>query len=490
MNNSTPVVPKTVAFRCLKQVLVILTVLLYFAGNAQGQANRAVSEIITDFGGYWRSGVGAINTVKPNNSHNLLAFKYNGVTYSTGVNDKTLSLRGISHSPMAFVALPVTSVPGTVTTNTKIGLGSMYDGVAVGPSNPPPANNIPLYLSDGVNGLDLGTCVANLPAGTMSFAITNVSAAAIGDGIPDVLVTQVADPSGTSFDRYTFTDANGAQIGTALDIVFSNINPVGQWLADFYEASVTPMTLSNATGSTFTNGSRDIRLWAADFSDFGITSANISNIRNFQIKLSGVSDVAFVAHNNSSFKSANPIGTVLPVSLTYFTGKSQSGQTMLSWQTATEKNNQYFAVETSTDGKNFEPLTTVAGAGNSTSKINYHYTHAKPAVGGNYYRLKQVDTNGDVEYSKIIFVKNQLAERALTLFPNPAHGTVNIAHELTTGKEQIQVLNIMGKVLLRKQPEVGARQTKLVITSLAKGYYQVVYISAAGTKSMKKLIVE
>ena len=475
------------AFQSFKQISIALITIVFFSGNATGQAAQAVSEIITDFNGYWRSSATAINTVKPNNSHNLLAFTYKGQTYSTGVDNNILSTKGINFKPATFLGLYVTTLPGTVTSNTKIGLGAMYDGVAVGASKPPPANNIPYYLADGINGLDLGTCVANLPVGTIVYTVNNLSPKAIGDGIPDILVSQVADPSGTNFDRYTFTNANGIQVGTPLDIVFTNISPVGQWLADFYEASANPMTLA----TSFTNGSRDLRLWAADFADFGITSSNISEIRNFQIKLSGVSDVAFVAHNKESFTSPNsPPVSVLPVSLTYFTGKEQNGETLLSWQTASEKNNAYFVIETSTDGKNFRSLASLPGADNSNAQVNYNYTHTTPATGSNYYRLKQVDSNGEHTYSKIIAIRNQLPIPTITLYPNPANGVVTILHGTATGQEQVRILDLTGQALMQEQIKAESQSTSLAINNIAKGYYQVVYIRANGQQITRKLLVE
>jgi len=81
-----------------------------------------------------------------------------------------------------------------VTSNTKLALGQLYDGVDNGASNPAPVNSLALYLTDGPNGLNLGTGIANLPKGDLTFRVTNINPAAIGDGIPDILVTQIADP--------------------------------------------------------------------------------------------------------------------------------------------------------------------------------------------------------------------------------------------------------------------------------------------------------
>src|ERR1044072_8469904 len=99
--------------------LIIFTVLLF----AQTASAQGVTGIVTDYNGYWKSDTTSVNPVKPDNSHNLLAFTYKGVTYSTGVNDGLLTSRGQSFISNDFWSLPVANLSGTVTGNTKVGLG-------------------------------------------------------------------------------------------------------------------------------------------------------------------------------------------------------------------------------------------------------------------------------------------------------------------------------------------------------------------------------
>ena len=303
-----PMIVATVSVAFQEQFLhrrVLITLLLLTALFTSLTA-QTVTEIVTDYNGYWKSGQSAVNTVKPQNSHNMIAFKYNGTRYSTGVNDDLLTAHGDVFVEGDYKALPVHSVSAP-NSNTKIGLGASYDGVPNGASNPRPANNIQLYLTDGIKGLNLGTGVANLPAGEIMFAITNIEAQLIGDGIPDLLITQIADPSGSK-DSYEFTDINGNRIGNKVDITLSTLPALGNWTADFYDASTTPMSLT----SGFTATDRNIRLWAADFSNFGINASNINQIVYFRIRLSGDSDVAFVAYNNKTFNLASTLPVTTP----------------------------------------------------------------------------------------------------------------------------------------------------------------------------------
>lgn len=285
----------------LKKTTFLFTILYLFLGEIlMAQIGNQVTEIVTDFGGYWRSGVSNVSTVKPNNSHNLLAFTYDGVRYSTGVNDAALTTNGLSFVARQWYAVPVSSIPGTLTANTKLALGAWYDGVNPGASVPPPSAALSYYLTDGLHGLDIGTGVANLPIGQLVFDVSNLQINAIGNGVPDILITQIASPSSTS-DRYSFRDANNNIVGNEVVISLTALNTLGNWTADFYETTPT-RTLQ----TSFTNTDRPLRLWCTDLSAFGLNSSNFANVRKFVIQLSGDSDVGFVAYNSSAMDVMPP----------------------------------------------------------------------------------------------------------------------------------------------------------------------------------------
>ncbi len=82
-------------------------------------------------------------------------------------------------------------------------------------------------------------------------------------------------------------------------------------------------------------------------------------------------------------------GTPLPVELIHFQASCSQSQILLKWQTAQEFNNEYFEVQRSSDGWNFEAIETIAGAGNSEEPIEYEYIDAEAGNGAFYYRLKQ-----------------------------------------------------------------------------------------------------
>jgi len=420
---------------------------------------QAVTGIVTDYRGYWKTSEALLNATRPNNDHNLLAFTYNGTQYSTGVNDELLYSKGETFTAADFWCLPVGELTGEITDNTKIGVGALFDGVSNGPGAVPPENDLVRYLTDGIKGLNIGTCVANLPIGSLNFYVHSINASEIGDGKPDILVTQIADPTGNYYDRYEFTDENGNRIGNYKDIVFTSIPVIGNWVGDFYEASKRPMTLV----SPFIQTNRPIRVWAADLSEFGLNSTNIHLIRNFKIHLSGRSDVAFVAYN----KNGMGIG-VLPVTLLSFDAVGRTNKVDLQWKTGTERENNRFVVERSSDGIHFYPIGTVAGNGNRGG--TYTFTDHQPLNGVSYYRLKQVDNDGTFAHSKIASVKRGAAAQ-MQVYPNPGKGVFVVNHPPAATAQKLLLYNAYGALLGFKMTVPGTHQTTFDLSHLPAGSY-------------------
>ncbi|MEL7117818.1 MAG: T9SS type A sorting domain-containing protein [Bacteroidota bacterium] len=164
---------------------------------------------------------------------------------------------------------------------------------------------------------------------------------------------------------------------------------------------------------------------------------------------------------------ARDAAVALPVSLIDFNGKAVIGGNLLQWQTATELNNKGFDLERSTNGLTWEKLSFIHGQGNSFQTKSYSYMHEVPIQGSNYYRLKQVDTDGTFEYSKIISVLYLSAENngKLFLYPNPATTQLTI----TNGHGIITIYNLLGQAL--EKINVSTDQTQVDLSNFSKGQY-------------------
>ena len=268
--------------------VLALSLLQYPDVYGQAVGVGGVSSIYTDFNGYWTSGTEGASSIRPNKSHHLSAYTWNGTTYSTGVSDASLEKNNISFVPAVYQAFPVRNIASTST--TYVGLGQLQDGVDGGISSTPPfptPPNLANFFTDGLQGLDIGTGVANIKAGELIFDFTGIiDRHQIADGIPDILVSQIADPSNTTDEIY-LTDAQGKMVGKRLSITHNKIASVGKWTADFYELS--------GKKTAFTNEDRDLRLWVAELSAFGINEENYKQVKSMRYKLNGTSDPAFAA---------------------------------------------------------------------------------------------------------------------------------------------------------------------------------------------------
>lgn len=123
----------------------------------------------------------------------------------------------------------------------------------------------------------------------------------------------------------------------------------------------------------------------------------------------------------STWTVSIPTVVVLPIELTAFTGKNEGRNNRISWTTFTEINNDYFTVERSVDGKVFEKITNVSGAGTSSEINEYSINDVDFSSGINYYRLRQTDFNGTNKCSELISIDNRVTSKTITKIIN-LHG--------------------------------------------------------------------
>jgi len=94
----------------------------------------------------------------------------------------------------------------------------------------------------------------------------------------------------------------------------------------------------------------------------------------------------------------------LPIELVRFAGECADGKIEIRWSTFTETNNDFFTVERSNNGTDFEIVDVIEGAGNSNQPLSYSVADGLPYGGTSYYRLKNTDFDGKYEYSEVIAV--------------------------------------------------------------------------------------
>ncbi|RYM32823.1 T9SS type A sorting domain-containing protein [Brumimicrobium glaciale] len=212
----------------------------------------------------------------------------------------------------------------------------------------------------------------------------------------------------------------------------------------------------------------------------GATSVG-GNIYQF----AGVTAIA----NNSRFTlgTINVAQTPLPIELIYFDAKPyQDYKVNLDWQTASERNNDYFTIDKSTDGIQWKKVNKVEGAGNSASLIKYSSIDESPFKGISYYRLKQTDFDGKFTYSatKSVIIKGQ-ENSEIEVFPNPSESQLTLIgskFEL----ENISICNVLGQDVTKftLQNKYSSTKCTIDLSLLNEGIYYI------NTSSQTKKIIK
>jgi hypothetical protein len=312
--------------------------------NGNGNITR-VEEIYTDFNGFWRSNLGTSpgspsnNSDEPDDSHDLLGFKYEGIIYSTGVNDAVLNANLPPSETIVNQTFKAYSTNGiqTLTANThhiftadrldeKEGEGANY----FSNNNIAAIQGLNMYevLIDGVNGLNLSTGVNNLNSNTtVRFFSGNGQAGTVaGDDIPDLVITNLAEAGAT--DVYSYADSAGNIIGRPLSIQINNNDtdnpPLSEWDQDQYRVTLG-VNFDEAVPTQRIYGNnqrRPIRLLAFKLSEFGINDQplasdpiwSIESINNINVGAGGSADFAFLAYNRGAFEIKSPVIIKRPIS--------------------------------------------------------------------------------------------------------------------------------------------------------------------------------
>lgn len=270
---------------------------------------------------------------------------------------------------------------GSTATSSPGGVGGTN---GLNPGSPSPASDINLTVPNTASVLDVpnidvsidyrrnestaqmikrGTFTFNTGGTIASFRVTY--RVANGSTITTITSTAVAIPQDATFRTYRFTYNSCSGIGTMY------VNGTVVWTS-----SATP-------GQNL--------YWVGDGNlvigqDMDGANNNIPNLDNFILQ---------------TFTCSS-----LPIELISFTGMNEGTRNYLQWSTATEKNNDFFTLERSTDGQSWSALTKVYGAGNSYTKKNYSISDFSPPKTLNYYRLTQTDFDGTSKSSNVIVINN------------------------------------------------------------------------------------
>ncbi|MEN0005996.1 MAG: T9SS type A sorting domain-containing protein [Bacteroidota bacterium] len=183
---------------------------------------------------------------------------------------------------------------------------------------------------------------------------------------------------------------------------------------------------------------------------------------------------------------------LLPVELTSFEGYTTSEGKQLLWETASEQNNDYFAIERSYDAKQFEMIGKVPGYGTTAEPQQYAFLdeqeHFHSII---YYRLRQVDFDGQLEYSKIVAIRNALPEEStVEISPNPSANYVRFTLPTSLSSDLTLIIySALGQEITTIIPNQNSSSVELDVSSWNAGVYYVFAKKNQQLISTQKLII-
>ncbi len=182
----------------------------------------------------------------------------------------------------------------------------------------------------------------------------------------------------------------------------------------------------------------------------------------------------------------------LPVELNNFRATVRGENILLEWETLSEINNDYFELERSTDGRLFSFVDFIAGYGTTNDIQKYQYLDRDAEFGTNYYRLKQVDIDGEYVYSNIVSARlKSNMETDMTVYPSPVQNTLTIILNSDVSEQAVlSISNAVGQIVLSQKIVIqeGQNTSLIDLAELTSGLYHVNVSS--GSKTVIKTIVK
>lgn len=304
---------------------------------------------------------------------------------------------------------------------------------------------------------------------------------------------------------------DGGLVEISIDGGTTWIDVADKFIMNGYNGKISPnygsfiagrqaFTGNSGNGGVFINSQIDLSVYAGKSAKirFVFATDNVGGGDGWyvdDIKLTSaasVYNIASILDNSGAVKAVSDTVTYLkagslPVTWGSFTAEKQGITSLLKWNTFTEINADRFDVERSTDGNNFTVIGTVKATGNSNQVNNYTYTDSKPMEGTDYYRLREVDMDGQYSYSEIKSLYFGSGDNAIKISPNPAKDKITVSVPGNSKELKITIVNAQGRQV--KTFTMNGQYAQLQLPSLAAGVYYV-RITGDGVSNNQKLVIE
>ena len=163
-----------------------------------------------------------------------------------------------------------------------------------------------------------------------------------------------------------------------------------------------------------------------------------------------------------------PEGGPTPVTFVDVVAKQKGAGVSVDWSTSQEINNDYFVAERSADGNTgWQSVGQVPGAGNSQVTHHYNAFDANPVAGVNYYRIKQVDKDGKVSYSKTVSVRIDNVGSRVSVLANPFRNQLKVQFSGVAQQVHARLIDITGKQVVRETWNIANGESTQQFSNIA-----------------------
>ncbi len=292
-----------------------------------------------------------------------------------------------------------------------------------------------------------------------------------GAGSPTAPTPGTSTPGSTT---YYVSQSNGT-CGSVLSSIVVTVNPRATIALSSAPATTSQVVTVNTliTPITYTVGGSSTGATATGLPP-GVTGAYNSGTFTISGKPTTGGPYSYTVTTTGGCSPASLGGTFsaitpLPVKLTDFTARADHDKVRLDWVTMIEANNTGFEIDRSADGQTWNKTgfeQSEAINGNSSTPLSYTFYDNTPLTGMNYYRLKQIDLDGQADYSTIQTVSFD-GNGKITVSPNPANTVVTIKG--VSAGQMLRLLDLNGKIV--KERTVTGEREDLPLDQLANGSY-------------------
>jgi Secretion system C-terminal sorting domain len=264
-------------------------------------------------------------------------------------------------------------------------------------------------------------------------------------------------------------------------------------VVDAFGSIVTPLGTYNCLRLTITEivekYTNDPNVPSSTTTTYKVAWVTKEGYRLYMTKPSASASGLIIASNPSLYEIG--LSSTLPIELLSFKGQyapslwgQGAGGSLLTWTTASEKNNAGFQIQRSGDGKNFSNIGFAKsdGDGNSPRQTTYNFVDNTPLSTATYYRLRQVDFDGKAALSNVIVLEGENTSKGLKVYPNPSNSN-QITLEMDENWEVVIITNALGQIVFQQSPASVASSTILSVD--VSNWMAGIYYAKSGAAFVK-----